>query len=802
MTMNINCITVILNFLQIPTIIPRTCSPEKIVCSFVQSSVVNQPVILTADATKAGSGELTASCFGKENGSVPVCIDKSTRKSDIYSIAFTPQQQDDYFISVYFNGQPVPKSPFMVTILCPDLSFPAKPEKKYDASKCVITELPTGCYLPVVNSDINFSVDATQAGLAELVITTDNQSGETPSHSIISEDILKKGYFHIKYIPKVPGEHKLYLTYGGDTIPNSPLLFIVASASLVNMKPPASECYIIPSDLPLIGTSCKFHISTSGAGHGALDITTSGPGKAEVKIFDEGKGIYSCELATIVPGTYSVDITWDGQQIQGSPYQLVTGEFAAGLITGFDLESKHFQIGKLYRFKVQCQNLTQDEIFSVEAKPPSAAKVSVFSAGNSTYHVEIIPEEEGHREIWVQYGDSHVAGSPFNVTFYQSFKSHVVKSGVEKKENGKDVAFFVVSTKGDKQDNLTATVKNCSDSYTPQVEIESMDEALTRVSFPITRNTQYLLSIKRDDEHIEKSPFKLWFDPVANPNACRAYGKGLKISLAGKMASFTVNSSGAGSGEPTVTVTDQNSAVIASSLLKSGRNRYECSYTPIKPGSYSIAIEWAGLPIPCSPFPMICYTPPPYPSPFSITEQPQSSVAGEDIIFTMASSKEVKEHNNFIVFAESSTGIVDGKVTCGVFGAYCCTVKPVLAGIYTVRVCWNGVDIEGSPFTVKIGLPPRPNLVKAYGPGLKSGFVGQEGNFTLETGEAGSGTLDVKVHGPKGAFKIKMRHHPDNNRTILIRYDPKYAGEYDIDITWAGEHIPNSPFKINIQRQI
>ena len=569
------------------------------------------------------------------------------------------------------------------------------------------------------------------------------------------------------------------------------------------MNAPASKCYVVSNNLPLTGNPCKFQISTSGAGCGALDITTCGPGKAEVKIFDKGNGIYSCELALTVPGTYNVDITWDGQQIQGSPYQLVSGEVETGLITGFDLESKHFQIGKPYRFKVQCNNLSQGEIFEVRAKPPSAAKVSVFSVGSSAYDVEIIPEEEGHHEVLVLYGDSHVAGSPFNVTFYHSIKSRVIKSGVEKKENGKDIAFFVVSTEGAGQGNLTATVKNCNDNDTPQVNIEDMDEAFThRVSFPITRNTQYLLSIKCDNEHIKRSPFKLWFDPVANPNACRAYGNGLKISLAEKTASFTVNSSGAGPGEPKVTVTDQNRAVIESSLLKSGRNQYQCSYTPTKPGIYSIAIEWAGLPIPCSPFLMTCYLPPTHPSPFSITEQPQNSVAGEDIIFTVISSRDVKEQDNFIVFAESSTGTIDGKVTCGVFGAYCCTVTPVLAGTYTVRACWNGVDIKGSPFEAKVGLSPRPDLVKAYGPGLKNGFIGQEGNFTLETGEAGSGTLDVKVHGPKGAFKINMRHHPDNNRTILVRYDPKYTGEYNIDITWVGKHIPNSPFKVNIQKQL
>ena len=142
-------------------------------------------------------------------------------------------------------------------------------------------------------------------------------------------------------------------------------------------------------------------------------------------------------------------------------------------------------------------------------------------------------------------------------------------------------------------------------------------------------------------------------------------------------------------------------------------------------------------------------------------------------MFNIKTSKEVEGQGDLIVSAESGTQSINGKATYEGFGSYRCNLTPTDAGKYTVKVCCDGENIDGSPFKVKVGLPPRPDLVKAYGPGLQDGYVGQEGNFTLETGEAGSGTLAVRLHGPKGAFKINMRHHPDNERTILVRYDPK-----------------------------
>ena len=98
-------------------------------------------------------------------------------------------------------------------------------------------------------------------------------------------------------------------------------------------------------------------------------------------------------------------------------------------------------------------------------------------------------------------------------------------------------------------------------------------------------------------------------------------------------------------------------------------------------------------------------------------------------------------------------------------------------------------------------LPPKPQNVRAHGPGLDDGYIGQEGNFMVETGEGGAGTLAVRVHGPKGAFKINMRRHPENDRTILVRYDPNHPGAYTVDITWSEIHVPGSPFTVNIRPQ-
>lgn len=53
-------------------------------------------------------------------------------------------------------------------------------------------------------------------------------------------------------------------------------------------------------------------------------------------------------------------------------------------------------------------------------------------------------------------------------------------------------------------------------------------------------------------------------------------------------------------------------------------------------------------------------------------------------------------------------------------------------------VTFNGKEIYKSPFEVNVG-PFKKTAIRAYGPGLEGGVVGQPAQFTIETnGETGA----------------------------------------------------------------
>lgn len=76
-------------------------------------------------------------------------------------------------------------------------------------------------------------------------------------------------------------------------------------------------------------------------------------------------------------------------------------------------------------------------------------------------------------------------------------------------------------------------------------------------------------------------------------------------------------------------------------------------------------------------------------------------------------------------------------------------------------------------------------------------FVGDfQGLFQVDSKGAGPGTMKVRIHGPKGAFKVEMyRDHP-KDRSINVRYNPSEPGLYTANIFWSDEHIVGSPFEV------
>ena len=123
----------------------------------------------------------------------------------------------------------------------------------------------------------------------------------------------------------------------------------------------------------------------------------------------------------------------------------------------------------------------------------------------------------------------------------------------------------------------------------------------------------------------------------------------------------------------------------------------------------------------------------------------------------------------------------------------------LFSGPHKIDVTYEGLQVPRSPFPVNVVPGCDPTRVKAYGPGLDGGFTNMPQVFTVETRGAGQGGLGLAIEGPSEA---KMTCRDNRDGSCAVEYFPTKKGDYDISVKFADEHIPGSPFTVQIADEI
>ena len=730
--------------------------------------------------TDNAEDEVYASAEGDNTG--PAHVSVQLDEDDKHQVLFLPVHADDYTVTVMLNNSHIDGSPFRIKVLEKTTLFAdaelGTPRQGLEAE---------------VNKPVNFVLspgpieDAPEMKVSGPYGPLDTQVTDTGEGRYIA---------HFK--PEVEGEYLVAAKSNGEHLKGSPYTVLVRDSA----KSDPSKCFILPQDLQVMSTPyefnhpCTFRVSTLNAGPGTLNVTSRGPAQAEVNITDGHDGVYSVAFTPSAPGKYSLDVTWDDTPITGSPVSVVyKGERKSRVLTGLDLSSVPFRVGKSHKFKVHCDEIGEGD-FSVIVDPSTAANITIRDLGKLTYHVTLVPRETGEKEVSVTHSNQHILGSPFKCTFVErgdASKCRLIEESEEQQHEVGEMVTFLVTTEGAGPGTLTAEVENVPRETTDPAKVEKLTETRYRVSFDPGQGTEYLLSIKYDDAHIVGSPFKLTFADQPDASQCRAEGEGLQSAQENQPNEFMVFTDGT-SAELQVEV-EGTFETVKPEVSPTEEGVYHVSYMPKFTGEYDIRVLWNGAHIPNSPFKVRSYRSSDASQVSVVKESVKDVIIGKPFAF-LVDAKEAGSDGELTAMAIGPNKSVEGTVSDNGDGTYNVTFDPPESGKYQVQVRWDGQHVVGSPFKVKVSSPPMPDKVRAHGPGLNNGIVGQEGNFVVETKDAGAGTLAVRVHGPKGAFKINMKRDPDNDRTIHVRYDPTLAGEYTVDITWSDTHIPGSPFKV------
>lgn len=717
-------------------------------------------------------------------------VTETTKKDDgTLSVHFTPDKPEKLEIAVKHQGQAIPGSPYFLTVL----EKPATTKRSPSPQPTVSME-SSACAVVEKDQQVNVVLPAKETGVVvegPLGSCKYLAGGET------------EGAKGLRFVPKVVGEYHVQTRgLGGGEI-----LRMVALGDASS----ASKCHVLEEDSAIFKKSQRFgkglvsfRVSTKDAGKGKLEVVSHGPEQATISVEQEGQGIERCEFTPSVPGHYKLDVVWNGQHIEGSPLKLKFRQPKSRIGSGgLDLHNVSYHVGRPYQFRLDCREAGEG-LLNLVCTPSSAAKVSVSQSSTAPYYqCEILPLETGTHKVALFYKGSHISGSPFRVDFkgrIDPSKCLMIRSSDSHRKGGK--VSLQVSTKGAGEGDLTAAAVNTDTMETIPTAITQLEKNLHKLEIEPGHCSECDLRVRFEGYDIEGSPFRLQFWDQST--RCEAEGPGLVSALTGMKNKFTVRTVESSIKKLAVVVEGEEGVgeVVKPTVSEApGGDDYEVSYTPMTPGNYKVSVTWDGVHVPSSPFTVPCQRR--AEASLLSVQVPKDTMVhvGKEFNFSVMPTEKMAKGTLRVEAVSRQGHTVEGEAKQnGEYGSYACTVRSTVVGKFEVHVFCDGEQVQGSPFLVKVITPPQPDKVKAYGPGLANRPIGRDSSFTIDATEGGTGVLSVRVHGPKGAFVVNTSKDPQNERSVLVNYNPMQVGKYKIDIAWSGTAIPGSPFVVWLKR--
>ncbi|XP_055935732.1 filamin-A-like isoform X2 [Argiope bruennichi] len=486
-------------------------------------------------------------------------------------------------------------------------------------------------------------------------------------------------------------------------------------------------------------------------------------------------------------GTHELQIKFNDEPIQGSPYKFHVDAIGNGLITAYGSGLVQGVAGEPCCITVSNKNNAIGKI-DVSVNGPLRTEVSCHDNKDGTMTITYVPPSPGEYKVSIRAGNQHIKGSPFTtkVTAEGRKRSQITighSSEVSLDVHEKDVKC------------LNASIVAPSGLEEPCF-IKKRQDGSFGISFTPREEGEHLVHVKKLGNNVAGSPFKInvLAKDIGNASKVKVTGNGLKEGKTQTENQFILHTSDAGFGGINFSVEGRSAAELK---CEDKDGVIICSYKPAEPGYYVINVKFADHHIPGSPF-TVKVT-----GPGSniiretikkkIDQAPTVDIGQEaSLIFRLPGT------NAFDMAAKvtNPTGVTDDAVITDMedclYGVYFTPKEP---GIHTISVRCKDIHIPGSPFQFTVGTNTNfgAHKVHAGGLGLERGGANEPSEFNLYTREAGPGILGISVEG-KSRAEINVKDVSPGMYSVI--YKVSEPGEYRVGIKFNDEPIPDSPFKV------
>ncbi|XP_062534643.1 filamin-A isoform X9 [Armigeres subalbatus] len=770
--------------------------------------VTGEPAQFTISTKGAGAGGLQMAVEGPSKADQ---ITYHDNKDGTVSVSYLPTAPGEYKITVRFGDKHIKGSPYFAKI-----TGEGRKRNQISVGSCSEVTLP-GVISDQDLRSLNASIQA-PSGLEEPCFLKR----------------MPTGNIGISFTPREIGEHTVSVKRLGKHIANSPFKVNVSEREVGDAK----KVIVTGSTLQEGKTHTEnvFSVDTRNAGYGGLSLSIEGPSKAEIQYTDKDDGTLNISYKPSEPGYYIVNLKFADHHVNGSPFTVkVSGE-------GTNRQREKIQrqreavpvteVGSQCKLTFKMPGITSFDLSATVTSPGGVSEdAEIQEIEDGLYAVHFVPKELGVHTVSVKYKQIHIPGSPFQFTVgpLKDTGAHLVKAGGPGLEHGEQgvPCEFNVWTREAGGGTLAISVEGPSKA---DIEFKDRKDGSCDVSYVVSEPGDYRIGLKFNDRHIPDSPFKVYVAP--------AMGEAHKLEIAqfpsgpvqaDKPAQFMVRKNGAkGDLDAKVVAPSNNEDDCFIQLID--QDQYSVRFYPRENGIHAIHVKFNGVHIPGSPY--------------------RIKVGKDDVdpAAVHASGKglgDVKtgEKTDLIIDtcnagAGTMAVTIDGpsKVAMDcteVEEGYKVRYTPLLAGHYYMTIKYNQMHIVGSPFKINctgeklaeeggqetssvvvetvakvskggnragVILPifkSDATKIQSKGMGLKKAYLGKQNQFTLNAGDAGNNILFVGIYGPKGPCDEVFIKHTGRNQ-YQVNYLVRERGDYILLVKWGDDHIPGSPFKVEV----
>lgn len=120
---------------------------------------------------------------------------------------------------------------------------------------------------------------------------------------------------------------------------------------------------------------------------------------------------------------------------------------------------------------------------------------------------------------------------------------------------------------------------------------------------------------------------------------------------------------------------------------------------------------------------------------------------------------------------------------------------PKEIGEHWVSVKKRGRHVRKSPFRIMVDRSEigDASKVKVYGEGVEKIYAEKATSFMVDTRKAGYGGLGLSIEGPS---KVDISCDDLDDGVCQVNYTPQLTGTYVVNVKFADQHVPNSPFHV------